>query len=113
MALSGESGNQTGSIQRVWPWPGGRMALPAGGSTWAEPPPEIMHVGVGADYGNPAKSRGIEWELGVLILEQDHALFGDFLCNLEAAEHIHDAFLGGIVDDAGSKHRAQDAEHVR
>src|SRR5882757_7621962 len=35
-------GNQISSCQCVWPLPGGIMALPPMGSTWAEPPPEII-----------------------------------------------------------------------
>ena len=41
-AASGEVGNQMCSCQTVAPLPGGMMALPPGGSTCAEPPPEIM-----------------------------------------------------------------------
>src|SRR5271154_523071 len=41
-AFRGDVGNQTWSCQFVAPLPGGMIALPPGGSTWAEPPPEII-----------------------------------------------------------------------
>src|SRR5664279_5693275 len=42
MAFKGDVGNQMGSSHAVLPFPGGMIAFPPGGSTWADPPPEIM-----------------------------------------------------------------------
>src|ERR1700732_2359069 len=42
MAFSGDVGNHMWACQVVLPCPGGMIALPPGGSTWADPPPEIM-----------------------------------------------------------------------
>src|SRR6202030_4657967 len=40
--FNGDVGNHTWACQYVLPLPGGMIALPPGGSTWAEPPPEII-----------------------------------------------------------------------
>ena len=89
------------------------MALPPGGSTCAEPPPEIMPTSECAPMTAMVWSRGgIQRQRGAVVLEQNNAAFFDLARDLKACQGIDDTALARIIDHAGGKHGAQNAVHM-
>ena len=71
-------------------------------------------VCVGADEDDVFDGGAVQREGVVGVLEQDDGFFSDVLCVVAAAEGIDDgAGHGGVVDDAGGEHAAEEAvDHV-
>ena len=88
------------------------MALPPGGSTCAEPPPEIMPTSACGPITAILWIFGIERQLRPVIFQQDDALLGKLLSNLEPTLDVDHAFLRGIVDHACGEHGSKNTPDV-
>ena len=77
--------------------------MPPGGSTCAEPPPEIMPTSACPPITATLRILGVQRQDRLLILQQHDALLFHMLGESKPALDIDDAFLDGIVHHARKK----------
>src|ERR1700679_1330809 len=69
-------------------------------------------VCVSTNDGDCMDLRGENWKHGLIVLQQNDALFFDFLRNLESFFNLHHTLLWGIIYDSRQKLRIQDSAGV-
>ena len=87
--------------------------MPTGGSTCADPPPEIMPTSACAPITAIVLSFDASSGSEIAFIPQEHhALLRDLLRDVKSVLHIDHALPRWIVDHATGEHRAQNAVNM-